>query len=628
MAQSPEPLLVGIDVGMTCTGVAYIKNSAAIEMTEPRTIQKWPGNGAGKADKVPTSLCYEPGNEISWGFLTHREDGDDLEVHDWFKIYLDETEYHEAAKLSPETVPPTHAHVKAYYRDYLRKLYQHIRKVLSAELPAVGFEEETIEFIFSVPTTWSPGVAEDLRQLAREAGFDSGGSNHSVKIGLTEAEAAAVCSFSTQSGWFANGDVMLIVDAGGGTTDLALLKSEVVEGARPTLKQLDEVRGDEIGSVEIDIAFSLLAEARLQQAAPYIDLDRETIPKVVNKMARTTFKVIKEEYGNEDHQHLPVRNIPIPGISVRACSDAGDVQKGKLTVPRSDVQAMFDVQLEKMYRLVDAQLNRMQAVAPHDQVKYLVLSGGLGSSEYVKKKLEDRYIREKVNLYAPHLRIITSNHPNLAVVKGLLIDRMQKLKFDKSVLRVRKCRQSLGIICDQPYDKTRVAHQRARLRADILDGKTYATEQISWFVRQGELLESDIVEHSFFRNIAKNKPRTPFHSQIAICYSAGALPNSMQEDGAELCYVMTSDLSRVDLKRFRKIKKHWWEFKKPPSYYEAKYNIRFCLNAANIECELWFDDRKYNEPNSSQVQFESGMWTQRPKQHRSGSRDRGIPDSR
>jgi len=32
--------------------VAYIKNSATIEMTEPRTIQKWPGNGAGKADKV------------------------------------------------------------------------------------------------------------------------------------------------------------------------------------------------------------------------------------------------------------------------------------------------------------------------------------------------------------------------------------------------------------------------------------------------------------------------------------------------------------------------------------------------------------------------------------------------
>ena len=134
---------------------------------------------------------------------------------------------------------------------------------------------------------------------------------------------------------------------------------------------------------------------------------------------------------------------------------------------------------------------------------------------------------------------------NLAVVKGLLIDRMQKLKFDKSVLRVRKCRQSLGIICDQPYDKTRVAHQRAKLRSDILDGKTYATEQIDWFVKQvrplpvkfppdlltaqGQLLESDIVEHSFFRNLSKSEPRKPFQSQIAICYAPGKLPESMQE---------------------------------------------------------------------------------------------------
>lgn len=92
------------------------------------------------------------------------------------------------------------------------------------------------------------------------------------------------------------------------------------------------ISGDEIGSVEIDIAFAHLAEARLQQAAPHIDLDPETIPKVVNKMARTTFKVIKEEFGNEDQQYLPERNIPIPGISVRASSDAGDVQKGKLVL--------------------------------------------------------------------------------------------------------------------------------------------------------------------------------------------------------------------------------------------------------------------------------------------------------
>lgn len=98
-----------------------------------------------------------------------------------------------------EDVPPSHTHVKTYYTDFLKKLYAHIKKNLSIELPALKFEDETIEFIFSVPTTWSLGVAEDLRLLAQEAGFGQDSPSHSVQIGLTEAEAAAVCTLGTES---------------------------------------------------------------------------------------------------------------------------------------------------------------------------------------------------------------------------------------------------------------------------------------------------------------------------------------------------------------------------------------------------------------------------------------------
>ncbi|KIW66690.1 hypothetical protein PV04_05998 [Phialophora macrospora] len=616
MAQARAPLLVGIDVGMTCTGVAYIIQSPAIEMVEPRTIQKWSGNGAAKADKVPTSLCYRSG-QIVWGFDTQRDDIDDSEVHDWFKIFLDEREF-EKFRSRGEDVPPSHAHVKRYYRDFLRKLYAHIKKILSTELPALSFEDETIQFIFSVPTTWSPGVAEDLRVLAREAGFGHDGANHVVEIGLTEAEAAAVCTLGTETERYADGDIMLVVDAGGGTTDLALLKAEVKAGSRPTLRQLDDVRGDEIGSVEIDVAFAKLAQERLEEAAPYIDLDPDTIPAVVKKMCKSAFKIVKEEYGNEDSIHLAVSTIPIPGISNRVSSQVGDIQRGRLVLKMSEVKQMFDVQLEKMYKFIDWQLNRMQTVAPHDQ-KYLVLSGGLGSSEYVFKQLEKRYIHERPNLYAPHLRIVTTNYPHLSVVKGLLIDRLQKLKFTKSVLRVRKCRQSLGIVCEQVYNPSQ--HKGAKLKKDPVDGLTYAVDQIAWFVRQGDVIESEAIEKPFYRNLAKGGLREPYSSRIVICNSRpGSLPTSLRDDGVELCCVMNSDLSKVDVRNFEKVKKRWWQLSKQPSYYKVAYAIKFILNAANIESELWFDGKKYNEPSSFRVHFESGMWRPRPKEHLQESR--------
>lgn len=70
------------------------------------------------------------------------------------------------------------------------------------------------------------------------------------------------------------------------------------------------------------------------------------------------------------------------------------------------------------------------------------------------------------------------------MVKGLLIDRMQKAKYGKSLLRYRVCRQSLGVICEQKYDPSR--HRGQPLRKDPIDGMIYAQDQISWFIEQVE----------------------------------------------------------------------------------------------------------------------------------------------
>jgi hypothetical protein len=142
---------------------------------------------------------YRGTHQFSWGFQTQQDDTEEAEVIDWFKIFLDEKEYEKARARGATDIPPSHAQVERWYEDFLTKLYGHIKKMLSAELPALSFDDETIVFIFSVPTTWSLGVAEDLRKLACHAGFGQDGINHSVEVGLTEAEAAAVCTLGIES---------------------------------------------------------------------------------------------------------------------------------------------------------------------------------------------------------------------------------------------------------------------------------------------------------------------------------------------------------------------------------------------------------------------------------------------
>ena len=88
-----------------------------------------------------------------------------------------------------------------WYEDYLRLLYRHLEFKLASELQGTSWQRATVEFLFGVPTTWGPPVVESFRSIILRAGFE-GWPGHSVTIGLTEAEAAAVHTSIEASGIF------------------------------------------------------------------------------------------------------------------------------------------------------------------------------------------------------------------------------------------------------------------------------------------------------------------------------------------------------------------------------------------------------------------------------------------
>ena len=129
--------------------------------------------------------------------MTRRED-DQAQVHEWFKTFFDEDVYEEARKRDPSQVPSSHAEVRSYYKDFLTMLYPEVRRRLEDRVS--DWTDGHVEFLFSVPTTWTKiGLANDFKKIAQDAGFGQDGKNHVVDVGLTEAEAAACHTFTTQS---------------------------------------------------------------------------------------------------------------------------------------------------------------------------------------------------------------------------------------------------------------------------------------------------------------------------------------------------------------------------------------------------------------------------------------------
>lgn len=114
--------------------------------------------------------------------------------------------------------------------------------------------------------------------------------------------------------------------------------------------------------------------------------------------------------------------------------------------------------------------------------RYLILSGGLGSSAYVRERLQEE-LAQNPHPSATQIKIVQAPDPQLVVVKGLLLDRLQKLESgNRPVISTRKARASYGVMCKMKYSPE--IHFQEELSTDPLDGQTYAMSQIDWLIKK------------------------------------------------------------------------------------------------------------------------------------------------
>lgn len=70
----------------------------------------------------------------------------------------------------------------------------------------------------------------------------------------------------------------------------------------------------------------------------------------------------------------------------------------------------------------------------------------------------------------------------LAVVQGLVMDRIQAISRGTVVYKDRCCRVSYGVVSREPYDAVR--HRGEKVVLDPLDNKKWAENQIHWLIKQ------------------------------------------------------------------------------------------------------------------------------------------------
>ncbi|KAI9767085.1 MAG: hypothetical protein M1840_005873 [Geoglossum simile] len=614
---APKWVIVGVDIGMTCTGVAICSpdKTEPGRSIKPVIIQKWLGNTM-LENKVPTRLAYKAGNTRphSWGFgCPSLEDvGPAMAVKELFKFYLDKPNLVDSFKKNPEAAPGTSRDVITWYTDFLTALYSHIVTHLKAPPWNVDWNSAKVEFIFSLPTSWKgkDKLVEDFEDIVKEAGFGSEG-NCSAVMGLTEGEAAAVSTAMSLEHKYKRGDTILVCDAGGGTTDICVLRVNRIEGETVDLTLLDDPRVLGVGSLDIDDTFEKNTalylsdlEARLPQSSEHI----------AHQMTRNQFQAIKTSFGTP--AGLPIVRIPVPGLPVDS-DERVELSRDKLT-------AMFDEQIDKIFKFIEKEIEYLKWDQPRTEISYLVLSGGLGSSRYVQTQFTKEYSDRGIKvLFAKE-----TEEPPLAVCKGLVIDRMQRICHNASVFRTRRFRSSYGILYSERYDKSK--HSGQKSIKNSLDGHKYAENQIDWIIRRGdEISEDETISRKYSRIVSppnnhssNNNANTTWRDGVVTSdLPPASLPPSLHSPGAQvICYIV-SDLgpspdpdTTAGITQRRKSSISWKKF------LQVDYDLLVYTEPDSLRFAIMVGGEPRNEPHAVRVQ-----WINTPEEAGSadGSREEG-----
>jgi len=120
---------------------------------------------------------------------------------------------------------------------------------------------------------------------------------------------------------------------------------------------------------------------------------------------------------------------------------------------------------------------------PKLQQNFIILSGGLGSSAYIRERMQ-RQLMAVPHPNATHAAVVPCQDPQLVVVRGLLLDHQQRMETGNlSVLATRVARASYGVVVKEAYSPAQDFNED--VVEDPFDSKKrWAINQIQWLIRK------------------------------------------------------------------------------------------------------------------------------------------------
>jgi hypothetical protein len=428
--------------------------------------------------KAPTAISYGE-SETYWGYGIP----DDLPVIKWFKLLLlnsddldDDVRNSPYLKTAKRELKRAKKSVVEVVADYLRLLWEHTIATMKRERGNIGVDGLPFKVVLTVPAIWKPYAQSRMLKAAKLAGItDERLCGETILDLVSEPEAAALATLNEYRGRtdVEAGDVFVVCDVGGGTTDIISYK---IQQSNPLqLRESVEGKGKLCGAIFVDERFQEMIQDRL--ASRWEKLTDRSKRRLMNNDWEFG---IKRSFDADPSKvwtvQLPPEAIPRVGGVHRLSRRRGDlpILNGQVQITTAHVEELFTPIIDNIKQLVDEQRNRVLA-KEGKLPKAIILVGGFGACNYLYDQLSS--VHEPAGIAVLQAK---RDGPWTAVARGSVV----KAAFSGSstIVRSRISRFSYGTDSNQyfidgkhdPKDKFWCKYK----------DRWKARDQMTWYVKK------------------------------------------------------------------------------------------------------------------------------------------------
>ncbi|KAI6781119.1 uncharacterized protein J7T54_003287 [Emericellopsis cladophorae] len=331
-----------------------------------------------------------------------------------------------------------------------------------------------------------------------------------------------------------DGESILVVDAGGGTVDLCLLKVVNAEKNRVNLGELQPTRGDNYGATFIDRAFEDLVKTRL------LGLDHMFITSISDvawlMKSDPDYLQNKHELGANTYNKNSKFRIGLPERIQRFTNESRLIADGQMLFTWRELEQLFDPQVKGILSLLDEMVMKHEKRTDSKRIDHVVLSGGLGRSKYVFKQLEE-YVSSSRSAALKGTKVHQSSDPQLCVCLGIVESAMQTIENDTNMFQRRISKVSLE------------ASKNDLVTEKDPEGHRWIRGYMDWFILRGDgIQDNKAAKHPYSIDFGPDVSTLNRIGRVLIksCTSE-PIPSFDKDERVRNNTVLTVDLSHASI---------------------------------------------------------------------------------